>query len=131
MIDTLCHLLAFNPERGAWVIAFDDAARGLTPDAPCYLMQHSIISFTPVNDDGEIMPEGLYAWGPGIIRLAPQIWDALPRLVCNKVTQRERAEAAERAFARKKLEAKPRLVRRNEDRMLRARNAKTAQGKLF
>jgi hypothetical protein len=128
MTDVPCYLLARSDKYAAYVICFNDPARGLSPDAPCFVFDDAIWRFVPFNQDtGEFGPPGLYRWGTGMISIAPQTLDALPKLVCKTVRERERAEAAERAAEKKKLEKNPKVVRRTEDRMLRARNEKTRE----
>jgi hypothetical protein len=130
MIERVCHLLFHNQQRDWWLIAFDDAEQGLTPDKPVYLPADAITRFQPVDElSGELYPPGLHRFGQGVITLAPQVWANTPNLVAAKLKAKRRAEAAEAALHQKKLASTPRIVRRSEDRMLRARRLK-AQGTL-
>ena len=125
MIERLCHLLFHDQRRDWWLIAFDDAEAGLTPDKPVYLPAHTITRFQPINEwSGELGPAGLHRFGQGIITLAPPTWANSPNLVAVKLEAERRAELAALADAHKRADRAPAVVRRTEDRMLKARRTK-------
>ena len=122
MIERFCHLLFHDQYRDRWLVAFDDADKALTLDKPVYLADHAITRFQPVDEaSGELYPPGTYRLGLGIITLAPQVWDATPNLVAVKLEAQRRDELAAIADAHKRADRQPAVVRRTEDRMLKAR----------
>ena len=127
MIDLPCVLLGIYHE--GWLVGFDDPTRGLDLASPCYLPVDWIYGFTLVPYDpatGELA-YGPTEYGPGFIRLADNVWASMHHHIARVLKERERAARAEANAARKKAEKNPRIARRTEDRMLRARNNKRQQ----
>ena len=126
-MGALCYALAYNERRSAWLIAFNDPARGLTPDRPCYVNSDDILSLTAIDGTtGEILPTR-YESGPGVIDITMHVWHTLPNLIASYLIEEERIARLMRKLEQDAIDRLPGNVRRKEDRMLRARNAK--QGK--
>lgn len=124
MIDLPCVLLGIYHD--GWLIGFDDPRRGLDLTTPCYVPEHWINAFSLVPYDpatGELA-YGPTEYGPAFIRLTENCWEAMPARIAKVMKERERAERAEAAAANKAADKHPRVARRTEDRMLRARNEK-------
>ena len=127
MIDLPCVLLGIYHD--GWLIGFDDPPRGLDLANPCYVPPEWISNFQLVPYDpvtGELA-FGPTEYGPGFIRLADNLWNAMHLRIAKVMKQKERDAKAEAAAAHKAAEKNPRVARRTEDRMLRARNEKKRQ----
>ena len=125
MIDIPCVLLGIYSD--GWLIGFDDKTRGLDLSLPCYVPEYCIYAFTPYHLETGELRFGTNEYGPGFVRLAEPVWSNMHHWIAKELKERRRIEAAEAAAARKKAEKNPRVARRTEDRMLRARNEKAAK----
>ena len=125
MIDIPCVLLGIYHD--GWLVGFDDPTRGLDLAKPCYVPDHCIYGFVPYELETGELRFGTNEYGPGFVKLAENVWAHVHNWIAKELKERKRIEAAEAAAARKKAEKNPRVARRTEDRMLRARNEKAAK----
>jgi hypothetical protein len=95
------YLLCRDVTKARLLIGFDDPARGLTLNTPCYLGVGDL-DFQPVSaETGELIRDR-FAWGWGLVTLSRSLWHRLPDLTARKLEEEARERRALRAEADRK-----------------------------